>query len=84
MPHIVKVVEQKELNDEHVGYRFRCCDDASTDSWCTVSLHLSGVDLTEAVNGHRLAMATRHEHKNNFRNGTHAVLAVVSDATIHL
>lgn len=38
MTHTPKVVETKELNDEQVSYRLRCCDDPTSDSWHTMSV----------------------------------------------
>lgn len=38
MSHTAEIVEVKELNDEQVGYRIRCCADDISDSWHSISV----------------------------------------------
>lgn len=73
---------QKELTDEHVSFCFRCCDDPTTDSWCTVSLLLTQAERDEAILAHRGRMAARHEQKLAFRKGSHAAAVADSSVTI--
>lgn len=84
MQHTVKLVGSKELNDDQVSFLLRCCDDASTDSWATVSLSLAADEAEAALKGHQARMAANHENKTGFRTGKHPILAVVADSTISL
>jgi hypothetical protein len=36
--HISVVVEAKQVSNECISFRMRCCDDPSTDSWHTISV----------------------------------------------
>ncbi len=54
MAHVSKVVEFREVNDENIAYRLRCCDDPMTDSWHTIAVT---VDDTE----HDTFLATKLE-----------------------
>jgi hypothetical protein len=81
--HIVKLFAKKEVNDEMVTLGFRCCDDDSTDSYCTVSLRLGDEELKEALAGHQAKMASVHEKKLALRSGQH-VLSSTSETTINL
>lgn len=46
MAHDTQVVEFKEVNDEQVSYRIRCCGEEATDSWHTVSVHAADHDAS--------------------------------------
>lgn len=70
--HTIKLVEQKELNDQHVSFCYRCCDDPSTDSWHTVDLSVENIE--EVLGGVKAGIAQKHDHKVNFRKGTHPIL----------
>ena len=81
MEHNIKLIETRELTDDHISFLFRCCDDPSTDSWCTVSLSLSEKESTDAVHGHTVKMAGLHERKSSFRKGEH-LLSIVSEVKV--
>jgi hypothetical protein len=80
--HTVTMVEKKEINDENVRFRFRCCGDASTDSDCTVSLLLTPEELATAIQNHKTKMAQNHDQKEQFRANTHPVVPLVADSTV--
>ena len=82
MEHTIRQIETKELTDDHVSFRFRCCDDESTDSWCTVSLALTADELSEAINGHKTRMAQMHERKLAFRNESHLALEAAAESVV--
>jgi hypothetical protein len=71
MQHTIRLIEKKEVNDEYVAFQYRCCDDPSTDSWMTIAL---SADFDEAFAAHKARMAQSHEHKVNFRSGSHPML----------
>lgn len=71
--HTVKMVEQKEQNDQYVSFLYRCCGDESTDTWHTVALALPEAELEEVTKGFKTKIASQHEHKINFRSGSHPV-----------
>lgn len=64
MAHTAKIVEVKELTDELVSYRVRCCDDPQTDSWHTASIM---VDHSEGLRTHCQQVQARHERKMEWR-----------------
>jgi hypothetical protein len=80
MSHVLKVIEQKELNDGMVSFCFRCCEDPTTDSWCTVHLNLAETELKTVVAAHKSVMASHHEHKLAFRAGTHPAVKAANEA----
>jgi hypothetical protein len=63
--HEVKIVEIKELSDELVSYRLRCCDDQLSDSWHTVSVAIANHDASLAER--KQDIAARHERKHAWR-----------------
>jgi hypothetical protein len=75
MKHVLKIVSTEEMNDTFVAQRFRCCDDPSTDSTCTLALTLTADQVSETLDMHRKKMATLHDQKLKFRAGTHPVNA---------
>lgn len=64
--HTSSVVETKELSDELVAYRVRCCDDPTTDSWHTASVL---IDHSESLKAHCQQVEARHERKRLWREG---------------
>lgn len=64
MKHDPGVVEVKEINDEQVAYRIRCCGEASTDSWHTMSVHEDHADLLNAA---KARVQKTHEAKMQWR-----------------
>ena len=73
MEHEAKVVEVKELTDELVSYRLRCCDEELSDSWHTLTVHIEDHEkhLTERKQEiekrHRAKEAWRTKYKANER-----------------
>lgn len=65
MEHQVQVVEVKELSDELVSYRLRCCDDELSDSWHTMSVHV--LDHDESLGARMQEIAARHQRKHAWR-----------------
>lgn len=80
--HKIKMVEQKELNDQFVSFRYRCCEDESTDSWHTLGLGLTEAEVQEATTGFKAKVAAQHDQKVSFRKGNHAVNKASVDATV--
>ncbi len=83
MDHSVKEVARKEIDDETLSVRFRCCNDESTDSVCSLSLRLTDEELREALARHQTKMAHSHETKVILRQGKH-VLSSTLDASIKI
>ncbi len=70
MSHEVTVVEVKELSDELVSYRLRCCDDPLSDSWHTVSVEID--DHAPSLAERKAEIAARHERKHAWREKSQA------------
>src|SRR5229473_7241062 len=66
MTHTPEVVETKELNDEQVAYRLRCCGDPLSDSWHTM-MALSFPDHEGSLGEIKTQVAARHEAKIAWR-----------------
>lgn len=64
--HVLTIEEVKEIGPEFVAYRVRCCGEAVTDSWCTVSVMTP--DIEAALQDHKNRIATVHEAKLQWRN----------------
>lgn len=66
--HTTEVVEVKEVSDELVSHRIRCCGEEITDSWHTVSVHAADHDasLEEA----KTRVQKTHEAKVAWRKKT--------------
>ncbi len=82
MKHIVELVESKELNDCFVGFRFRCCGDESTDSYCTLALSLTADETQETILHHKTKMAAAHDKKLSFREKTHPIIGALNPSEI--
>lgn len=67
MSHEIELLEVKELSDEQVAYRYRCCGEEMTDSWVTVHVTLPEADHQQAISIHVDGMKTRHEAKVAWR-----------------
>ena len=67
--HTTEIVETKELNDEEVSYRVRCCGDPKTDSWHTASVMF---DHSESLSNHHQQVRNRHERMQAWRNSQKA------------
>lgn len=65
--HVTKLIQYKELNDVEVSYCYRCCDDPSTDSWCTVRVTDTPEVHDYAVSEHQKRIQTQHEAKQQWR-----------------
>lgn len=63
--HNVQIVEVKELSDELVSYRLRCCEDELSDSWHTMSVHID--DHSASLEERKQEIAARHERKHAWR-----------------
>lgn len=70
--HNVELMETKELNDEEVAYRYRCCGELMTDAWVTVRVTLPVGDQNQAVKTHIDNLKTRHEAKLQWRQRVQA------------
>jgi hypothetical protein len=71
MTHTPEVIETRELNDEQVGYRIRCCGDATTESWNTISVMVPSQQEPrthdEILTAVKADVAARHEAKLQWR-----------------
>lgn len=63
MAHTAAIVEFRELNDEFISYCIRCCGDNKTDSWHTISVHVSDAEHDANLTDQQAAVAARHEAK---------------------
>lgn len=63
--HDTAIVEVKEVSDEQVAYRIRCCGEAMTDSWHTVSVHATDHDASLEAAKQRVQKT--HEAKLQWR-----------------
>lgn len=63
--HDTVVVEVKELSDELIAYRIRCCDEPMTDSWHSVSVLSSNLD--QSLEDAKQRVAALHEAKVQWR-----------------
>jgi hypothetical protein len=84
MEHKLKAIEHRELNDDQVSVLYRCCDDPTTDSWCTVHLSLSATEIEAVFEHHKGKIALQHENKLRFRAGSHPVNQHTGDSTLIL
>lgn len=67
MSHSVELLEVKELSDDQVAYRYRCCGEEMTDSWVTVHVTLPQEEHDTAVKIHVDGLKSRHEAKVAWR-----------------
>lgn len=67
MSHDIQLLEVKELSDEQVAYKYRCCGEPMTDSWVTVHVTLPQAEHDNAVQTHINGMKDRHEAKQAWR-----------------
>ena len=65
MPHEVEIVEVKEVSDDLVSYRLRCCDDDTSDSWITLSVAIP--DHGPSLTARKAEIAARHDQKEAWR-----------------
>jgi len=64
MSHKAEVIEVKELTDEDVAYKVRCCGDKSTDSWHSAKIT---ADHTASLDAHTQRVAELHAAKQQWR-----------------
>lgn len=76
--HTPSIVEVKDLNDENIAYLVRCCDDPKTDSWITVSVHVSDQDHDASLQIHQSRVADTHNKKVARLKKAHEILNNVS------
>jgi len=67
MAHTIHVVEVKELSDDQVSYKTRCCGEVKTDSCCTIHVSVPEAEHDATLQAHKDRQATIHEHKVNWR-----------------
>lgn len=67
MSHTVELLEVKELSDDQVAYRYRCCGEPMTDSWVTVHVTLPQEEHDAAVKTHVDNLKARHDAKQAWR-----------------
>jgi hypothetical protein len=71
MTHTPEVLETKEINDEQVAYRIRCCGDVTTDSWHTISVLCPTTEdprtHEQQLEERKADVATKHEAKITWR-----------------
>lgn len=65
MAHTVEIVDVRELSDEQVSYRIRCCCEEMTDSWHTVSVHAT--DHEASLEAAKQRVQKTHEAKVQWR-----------------
>ena len=65
MAHDIQIVEIKEVGDELVAYRIRCCGEDMTDSWHTVSVH--ALDHEQSLEVAKYRVQKTHEAKVAWR-----------------
>lgn len=65
MAHDTQIVDVKEVNDEQVAYRIRCCGEEATDSWHTVSVHAA--DHEASLEAAKQRVQKTHEAKVQWR-----------------
>lgn len=75
MPHVSKIIDIKEINDESVAYLVRCCDDPMSDSWLTVTLTLSDIEIEQTVADHHVRVQAKHDKKLKWRDARNAAAA---------
>lgn len=65
MAHDTQIVEVKEVNDEQVAYKIRCCGEEATDSWHTASVHAA--DHEASLEAAKQRVQKTHEAKQAWR-----------------
>ena len=63
MAHVAAVVEKKKLSDGQIAVCLRCCADATTDSWHTLSITAESTpaDLTAWLDSRKAAVEALHQ-----------------------
>lgn len=65
MAHTVEILEIKEVSDELVSYRLRCCGEELSDTWHTLSVLIP--DHDGQLESRKAEIAARHQAKVAWR-----------------